>query len=66
MSEQPEASRIPKMAPETAQDIARGYKWLAQSLTEGGMLREATRAERDSQWWLAYSISLAQTPPTQP
>ena len=27
------------------------------------MLRDATRAERDSQWWLNHSISLAHTPP---
>jgi hypothetical protein len=50
------------MPPEKAQDIARGLKWLAQSYGEVGMVREATRAERDSQWWLNYAISLAQSP----
>ena len=63
MSDTPESSRIPLMAPEKAQQIARGLKWLAQSYAEAGMVRDATRAERDSQWWLNHSISLAQTPP---
>ena len=31
MSDTPEASRIPLMPAEKAQDIARGLKWLAQS-----------------------------------
>jgi hypothetical protein len=50
------------MPPEKAQEIARGLKWLAQSYYEAGMAREYARAERDSQWWLTYAISLAQTP----
>ena len=62
MSETPEATRVPKMPPEKAHDIARGLKWLAQSYAEAGMVRDATRAERDSQWWMTYSLSLAQTP----
>lgn len=65
MSGTPEAGRIPKMPPERAQDIARGLKWLAQSYAEAGMVRDATRAERDSQWWMTYSISLAQMPPPE-
>ncbi len=60
-----ETSRIPKMPPENAQEIARGLKWLATSYAEAGMAREATRAERDSQWWMTYSLSLAQTPPSE-
>ncbi len=63
MSDTEEAGRIPLMAPDKAQDIARGLKWLAQSYAGAGMRRDAARAESDSQWWLAYSISLAQTPP---
>ena len=63
MSDTPEAGRVPLMPPEKAQDIARGLKWLAQSYAEAGMARDASRAERDSQWWLAHSMSLAQTPP---
>jgi hypothetical protein len=52
------------MPPDEAHDIARGLKWLAQSYAEAGMVRDAARAERDGQWWMTYSISLAQTPPT--
>jgi hypothetical protein len=65
MSDDREARRVPKMAPEKAQEIARDLKWLAQDYAEAGMSREAQRAERDSQWWLAYSISLAATPPAK-
>lgn len=50
------------MAAEKAQEIARGVKWLAQSYAEAGMVRDATRAERDSQWWLNHSMSLAHSP----
>jgi hypothetical protein len=63
MSGTPEPGRSPLMAPEKAQEIARGLKWLAQSYAEAGMVRDSTRAERDSQWWLNYSISLSHTPP---
>jgi hypothetical protein len=63
MSETEESGRIPLMAPDKAQEIARGLKWLAQSYEAAGMRRDSQRAEMDSQWWLAYSISLSQTPP---
>jgi hypothetical protein len=63
MSDTPDSSRIPLISAEKAQEIARGLKWLAQSYTEAGMVRDPTRAERDSQWWLNYSVSLAHTPP---
>ncbi len=63
MSYTPEASRIPKMPPESAQEIARGLKWLAESYAKAGMTRNASQAERDSQWWMTYSISLSQIPP---
>jgi hypothetical protein len=49
MSDTPESSRIPQMAPDEAQDIPSGLKWLAQSYAEAGMARDATRAARDSQ-----------------
>ncbi len=62
MSDTPESSRIPLMAAEKAKEIARGLKWLAQFYVGAGMVRDATRAERDSQWWLSHSISLAHTP----
>ncbi len=63
LSYTPEASRIPEMPPESAQEIARGLKWRAESHAKAGMTRDASRAERDSQWWMTYSISIAQTPP---
>ncbi len=53
----------PLMTPEKARDVGRAYKALANHLTELGVQGEAGRAERDSQWWLTYSIALAQTPP---
>ncbi len=62
MSGTEDSGRIPLMAPDKAQDIARGLKWLAQSYEAAGMRRDSQRAEIDSQWWLAYAISLAQTP----
>jgi hypothetical protein len=63
MDDTPESSRVPLMPAAKAQEIARGLKWRAQSYAEAGMGRDATRAERDSQWWLNHSIFLAQTPP---
>jgi len=63
MSDTPDSSRIPLMPAENAQEVARGLKFLAQSYSEAGMVRDATRAERDSQWWLNHAISLAHTPP---
>lgn len=59
----PKDRRVPTMAPEAAQELARDWKGLAQSYADQGMLREAQRAESESQWWLTYSISLSQTPP---
>ena len=61
MSDVPDARRIPKMPPEAAQEIALGWKWLAESYAQAGMLRNASRAELDSQWWLTYSKLLSQT-----
>jgi hypothetical protein len=55
--------RPPLMSPETARDLARASKGMARQLDEVGVRREAARMERDSQWWLTYSIALAQTPP---
>jgi uncharacterized protein HemY len=63
ISETPESSRIPLMTAFKAQEIARGLEWLAHSYAEVGMKREASKAERDSQWWMTYSISLSQTRP---
>ena len=58
MSDTPEADRIPPMAPDKARDVGRAYKALAEHLADLGAQREAGRAERDSQWWLAYANSL--------
>jgi len=52
---------IPLMTASKARDVARLYKAQANHLTEFGLAREANLAMRDSQWWLTYSIALAQT-----
>jgi hypothetical protein len=52
---------IPLMSAEKARDVGRAYKALADHLTEFGLPRQAAAATRDSQWWLTYSIALAQT-----
>jgi hypothetical protein len=52
---------VPLMEPGKARDVARGYQAMADHLHEVGYLREATRLERQAQWWLTYSIALAQT-----
>ena len=54
---------IPLMTPERARDVARSYKALADHLRDLGVIADATRAERQSQWWLNYSIALAVKPP---
>ena len=54
----------PEMPPEKARYVARGYKALAENFAGQGIPSEANRAERQSQWWLAYSISLASKPPS--
>ena len=55
----------PLMTPERARDVGRAYKAFATHLTDLGVRGEAGNAERQIQWWLRYSISLAQTPPTE-
>ncbi len=61
MSETP--TKIPMMPPEKARDIARGFKSLAQDYVDVGMTRDAARYERESLWWLAYAVTLANTKP---
>lgn len=51
----------PLMDAAKARDVARGYKGLADHLAELGAAAEAARNRRSSQWWMAYSIALAQT-----
>ena len=46
-----------------ARNLARHYKGFAEGLRRDGFQREATIAERESGWWLAYSIALAAIPP---
>jgi hypothetical protein len=52
---------IPIMSPEKARDVGRAYQGLAKHLTDIGVPTEAARLERTAQWWLTYSIALAQT-----
>jgi hypothetical protein len=56
-------SQPPLVTAAKARDIARAHKGWAEYLAEQGLAAEARRAERDSQFWMAYSIALAQTPP---
>jgi hypothetical protein len=58
--EEPESRRVPIMPAEKARDIARSYKFLADDYTEVGMARQAASMLRESNWWMAYAISLAQ------
>jgi hypothetical protein len=46
-----------------ARNLARTYKGLADQLRRDNYRREADLAERDSNWWLMFAISLSQTPP---
>lgn len=52
---------VPLMTPQKARDVGRLYKALAIQLADLGVAAQAARAERDSQWWRTYSITLAQT-----
>ncbi|MBV8613129.1 MAG: hypothetical protein JOY66_05080 [Acetobacteraceae bacterium] len=64
MSDQPfNPPQVPLMPAEQARDVARGWKALAGQLANAGVLGEARYAERQSQWWLTYSIALAAKPP---
>jgi hypothetical protein len=54
---------IPLVNATRARDIARAYKALAENLEDARALAEARRAERQSNWWMTYSIALAQMPP---
>ena len=65
MSDQPYAlPPVPLMTPERAVLVARNYKALAENLANL-VPGDAARAERQSQWWLNYSIALAATNPEQ-
>jgi hypothetical protein len=57
---------VPLMTPGRARDVARAYKALADQLNEAGLARQSAAALRDSNWWLTYAITLAQTAPDEP
>jgi hypothetical protein len=63
MSDLPPVPPMPMMTPEKARDIGCAHKAWASYLADQGLTAEAARAERDSAWWLTYSIALAQTKP---
>jgi len=48
---------------EEARDTARYYKGMADHMRDLGASAEANRLERQSNWWLAYSVSLASDAP---
>ena len=45
----------PLMSAVKARDVARDYKSWAEHLLDLGLIAEANRAERDSQWWMTYA-----------
>lgn len=64
MTQQPfDPTQIPQMPAEQARDLALGWKALADQLADAGVQGQARYAERQSQWWLTYSIALAAKPP---
>jgi hypothetical protein len=52
------------MNPARARDIARLHKALADSYRDVGDRPREQREQRESEWWLAYSLALSQTPPS--
>lgn len=54
---------VPLMTSDRARDVGRAYKALADQLNEAGLARQAAVALRDSNWWLTYAITVAQTAP---
>lgn len=53
----------PLMSALKARDHGRRLKAWSEYLRSMGLELEAQRAERDSVWFLAYALSLSQTPP---
>jgi hypothetical protein len=60
MSDTPEQRRVPMMSAEKAREIARSAKFLADDYAEVGYARQAAAMLRESNWWMAYALSLAQ------
>jgi hypothetical protein len=63
MSEASFPQQLELMSAVRARNLARTYKGLADQLRRDNYRREADLADRDSQWWLTYALSLSQTPP---
>jgi hypothetical protein len=59
----PPIDPTPLMSAIKARDIGRHYKAFSEYLDNHGLRAEARTAERQSQWWLAYSLVLSQTSP---
>jgi hypothetical protein len=54
---------VPLMSAVKARNLARTCQGMANYLREQGETGVANILERRSAWWMAYSISLSQTPP---
>ena len=52
----------PLMPPSQARDVARALAAHGTLMEELGAIAEARRAERQSQWWLAYALVLDRAP----
>jgi hypothetical protein len=51
----------PLMAAERARDIGRLYQALADQFEAAAATTQAARELQKAQWWMTYSIALAQT-----
>lgn len=54
---------VPLMSAVKARNLARSCKAMANLLRENGDIGTARVLDNQSAWWMAYSISLSQTPP---
>ena len=64
MSDQPATpgpAIAPLMSPERARDIGRLYQALSEQFEAMGGRAQAVRELQKAQWWLTYSVTLAQT-----
>jgi len=68
MSDQPQAPDWPfhpplppVMSPQKARDVARRWKWMADSFLADNMRSQATLMLRESEWWLGYALTLEAT-----
>jgi hypothetical protein len=63
MSDQFNIRPVPLMSAIGARNHGRRLKAWSEYLRSMDLELEAQRAERDSAWYLAYALSLSQTPP---